>query len=208
MKSSKLSRLFLLAITMVLTFGNTAKAQKLDENADVVLKTIATRVSVRSYLDKPVEKEQIERLLRAGMAAPTAMNRQPWHFVVLTDKGRLEELSQTNPHSDMLAKAPLAIVVCGDMKKAIEGKAREFWVQDCSAATENILLAAHAMGLGAVWTGAYPSEERCKAIADVLQLPEHIIPLNIIIIGYPDKENSPKDKWNPDNISFEVFGGK
>ena len=208
MQSNKILRIFLLAFAMVLMLGNTAKAQKSDDCKDAVLKTISTRVSVRSYLDKPVEKEQIEQLLHAGMAAPTAMNRQPWHFVVVTDKRILEELSETNPHSNMLAKAPLAIVVCGDMKKAIEGKAREFWVQDCSAATENILLAAHAMGLGAVWTGAYPAEERCKAISEVLKLPEFLIPLNIIVIGYPDKDNSPKDKWNPENVSYDVYGGK
>lgn len=185
-----------------------ANAQKSKGQNNMALENIATRVSVRSYLDKPVEAAQVEQLLRAGMAAPSAVNRQPWHFVVVTDKAQLKALSKANPYADMVAKAPLAIVVCGDMKKALDGKSREFWVQDCSAATENILLAANAMGLGAVWTGAYPSEERVKDISAILNLPEHIVPLNIIVIGYPDGENKPKDKWKPENISYNTFGGE
>ena len=106
----------------------------------------------------------------------------------------------------MAAKAPLAIVVCGDMNKAAEGNAREFWIQDCSAATENILLAATGMGLGAVWTGIYPSKERCADVAKVLRLPESLIPLNTIVIGYPDTDVSPKDKWNTENISYNTYG--
>ena len=206
MKTIKSFLMSILILATVVTAGVDANAQNNSKNA--VLDNIATRTSVRSYLDKPVDAAIIEQLLRAGMAAPTAMNRQPWHFVVITEKAQLEALSKTNRYSDMLAKAPLAIVVCGDMKKAIDGPAREFWVQDCSAATENILLAVNALGLGAVWTGAYPSVERCKAISEVLKLPEHLIPLNIIVIGYPDKENKPKDKWKPENISYNTYGGK
>ena len=196
----------ILILTAVLNAGIDANAQNTGNHHNAVLDNIATRTSVRSYLDKPVDASTTELLLRAGMAAPTAVNRQPWHFVVVNDKAQLEALSGTNPYSDMLARAPLAIVVCGDMKKALDGNAREFWVQDCSAATENILLAAHSLGLGAVWTGTYPNKERCQAVADVLKLPEHLIPLNIIVIGYPDKENKPKDKWKPENISYNVYG--
>lgn len=196
----------ILILTAVLNAGIDANAQNTGNHHNAVLDNIATRTSVRSYLDKLVDASTTELLLRAGMAAPTAVNRQPWHFVVVNDKAQLEALSGTNPYSDMLARAPLAIVVCGDMKKALDGNAREFWVQDCSAATENILLAAHSLGLGAVWTGTYPNKERCKAVADVLKLPEHLIPLNIIVIGYPDKENKPKDKWKPENISYNVYG--
>lgn len=174
--------------------------------SEVVLNNIFNRTSVRSYKDKTVEKEKIEKLLRAGMAAPTAVNKQPWHFIVVTDKNQLQKLSEANPYAEMAAKAPLAIVVCGDMDKALEGEAREFWVQDCSAATENILLAATGMELGAVWTGTYPSKERCAAVAKVLGLPESLIPLNTIVIGYPDGEVSPKDKWNKENISYNMYG--
>ena len=196
----------ILVLTAALTAAISANAQESGVSRNAVLENIATRTSVRSYTDKPVESVKIEQLLRAGMAAPTAVNRQPWHFVVVNDKAQLAALAETNPYSKMLTKAPLAIVVCGDMKKALDGPAREFWVQDCSAATENILLAAHSMGLGAVWTGTYPDKERCKDVAEVLKLPENLIPLNIIVIGYPDKENKPKDKWKPENISYNVYG--
>lgn len=174
--------------------------------SEVVYNNILKRTSIRSYENKTVEKEKIEKLPRAGMAAPTAMNKQPWHFVVVTDKGQLQKLSEANPYAAMTAKASLAIVVCGDMKKAAEGNAREFWIQDCSAATENILLAATGMGLGAVWTDIYPSKERCTDVAKVLELPESLIPLNTIVIGYPDADVSPKDKWNTENISYNTYG--
>ncbi len=200
-------RINLLIIIMLLLSSCSTKAQK-NGLGQTVLDNIATRVSVRSYLDKPVEEVKIEQLLRAGMAAPSAVNKQPWHFVVVTDKEQLKALAKTNPYASMAAKAPLAIVVCGDMKKALPGKAQEFWVQDCSAATENILLAANALGLGAVWTGTYPTEERCEAVAKVLQLPKSIVPLNIIVIGYPDGKNTPKDKWKPSNISYNTYGGE
>ena len=191
-----------------LTASMSAEAQKSNSYKNAALENIATRTSVRSYLDKPVDAALIEQLLRAGMAAPSAVNKQPWHFVVVTDKAQLAALAKANPHAGMAAKAPLAIVVCGDMNKALSGEAREFWVQDCSAATENILLAANALGLGAVWTGTYPNQERCKAVSSVLQLPKNLIPLCTIVIGYPDKENTPKDKWKPENISYNVYGGK
>ena len=194
-----------LILTMLLLSSCSTKAQK-NGSEQAVLNNIASRVSVRSYLDKPVEDAKIEQLLRAGMAAPSAMNKQPWHFVVVTDKQQLAALAKANPYAGMAAKAPLAIVVCGDMSKALPGSAREFWVQDCSAATENILLAANAMGLGAVWTGTYPSEERVKAVSKVLQLPKKLIPLNTIVIGYPDGTNTPKDKWKPANVSYNFYG--
>ena len=180
------------------------KAQK-QETSEVVLNNILERTSVRSYLDKSIEEDKIEKLLRAGMAAPTAVNKQPWHFVVVTDKSLLQKLAKANPYAEMVARAPLAIVVCGDMTKALDGDARDFWIQDCSAASENILLAATGMGLGAVWTGAYPSEERCAAVSEVLGLPETLIPLNTIVIGYPDGEVTPKDKWQESNISYNMY---
>lgn len=198
----------MMVFTAILTAGIDANAQNTGNIHNSVLDNIATRTSVRSYLDKPVDAAVIEQLLRAGMAAPSAVNRQPWHFVVVTDKAQLKELAKANPYAGMAAKAPLAIVVCGDMKKALSGDAREFWVQDCSAATENILLAANALGLGAVWTGTYPDQNRCKDVSAILKLPETLIPLNTIVIGYPAGENKPKDKWKPENISYNTYGGK
>lgn len=208
MKSRKILTMAMLILTMVFSSENIANAQKTDSYKNAALENIATRTSVRSYLHKPVDAAQIEQLLRAGMAAPSAVNKQPWHFVVVTDRAQLKELAKANPYAGMAAHAPLAIVVCGDMKKALDGEARMFWVQDCSAATENILLAANAMGLGAVWTGTFPDQNRCKDVSAILKLPENLIPLNTIVIGYPAGENKPKDKWNPDNISYNVYGGK
>ena len=170
-----------------------------------MLENIATRVSVRAYLDKAVEDVKIEKLLRAGMAAPSAVNKQPWHFVVVTDKQQLEALAEANPNAGMAAHAPLAIVVCGDLDRALEGIASEYWVQDCSAVTQNILLAANAMDLGAVWTGTYPIKERCDAVSKILQLPENVLPLNTIVIGYPERDNQPKDKWDPNKISYNIY---
>lgn len=194
--------LVFLGYKLAVTGGEKAQQQ---DTSEVVLNNILERTSVRSYLDKSVEEEKIEKLLRAGMAAPTAKNKQPWHFVVVTDKSLLQKLSKVNPYAEMVAKAPLAIVVCGDMTKALDGNARELWVQDCSAASENILLVATGLGLGAVWTGTYPSEERYAAVSEVLGLPEFLIPLNTIAIGYPDGDVTPKDKWKESNISYNMY---
>lgn len=169
------------------------------------LENIFTRASVREYQKKAVEQEKIETLVRAGMAAPTAMDLRPWHFVVVTDTTVLAKLAAKAPNARMLTSAPLAIVACGNANKAIDGK--PFWVQDVSAASENILLAANALGLGAVWTGAYPDSARCAGISEVLSLPDSIVPLNTIVIGYPLTEPQPKDKWNPANVSYNTYGG-
>lgn len=201
---------FVLAIAVVVLgvrlVSGVAHAKKSVTEEKAVLDNIATRTSIRDYEARPVEKEKIENMLRAAMAAPTAMNRQPWHFIVIDKRATLDRLAELCPNAKMLKKAPLAIVVCGDMDKAIEGDGRDFWIQDASAATENLLLAAHAMGLGAVWTGAYPSEERCKDIEGVFDLPDNIIPLNIVAIGYPAENPQPKDKFKDGNISYNEYG--
>lgn len=181
------------------------QAEKAVDPADAVYQNILTRTSVRSYQDKAIDPTQIEQLLRAGMAAPSAMNTQPWHFVVVQDKAFLEQIADATPNAGMAKNAPLAIVVCGDLQKEKTGWEQAFWIQDVSAVTENILLQAHAMGLGAVWTGTYPSEERCQAVSRLLHLPEHIIPFSTIVIGYPQGDPVPKDKWKPENISYEYF---
>ena len=182
--------------------------QKVESDAQAAINNIMTRTSIRQYTDEPVSKADIETMLRAGMAAPTAVNRQPWHFVVINSKEKLAELAGDNPRGGMLKKAPLAIVVCGNMDKALPGQGRGFWVQDCSAATENILLAANAIGLGAVWTGLYPDENRAGVVAKVLKLPKTYIPLCTIVIGHPAEQPTPKDKWKPENVSYNEYGGK
>ncbi|MBQ8153618.1 MAG: nitroreductase family protein [Prevotella sp.] len=177
------------------------------DNSELVLENIMTRTSIRAYeKDKPVEQEKVEKMLRAGMAAPTAVNKQPWHFVVLNERSVIDSLAAVNPNKEKMLQSPLIIVVCGDMTKAMEGDARQFWIQDTSAATENILLAAHAMGLGAVWTALYPNQERVKEAARVLGLPDQIIPLCAVVIGYPAENPEPKDKWQESNVSYNKFG--
>lgn len=186
------------------TVDKSADAHQSVNAEQAVLDNIATRTSIRDYEARPVEKEKIEKMLRAAMAAPTAMNKQPWHFVVVDQRNVLDALAGANPYAKMLKKAPLAIVVCGNTDKMIEGGGRDFWIQDASAATENLLLAAHAMGLGAVWTGAYPSEDRCISISKVLSLSDNLIPLNMIVVGYPAEQPQPKQKFKEENISYNV----
>lgn len=196
----------LFSTMMMTSCSNTPTPTANTDNSQAVIENIMTRTSIRAYTDEPVSAESIETLLRAGMAAPTAVNAQPWHFVVVNDKAKLQELSDANPRAKMLQTAPLAIVVCGDMTKTMEGKGRQFWIQDCSAATENILLAAHALGLGAVWTALYPMDERIAPVSEALKLPDTLTPLCTIVIGHPAEQSEPKDKWKPENVSYNEFG--
>ena len=202
-----MKKLMIMMLALAMTAGASAQ-QRTESDAQVAIKNIMTRTSVRQYISEAVTKADIETMLRAGMAAPTAVNKQPWHFVVVTDREQLNALAAANRGTGMAAKAPLAIVVCGDMQKTLSGVGQGFWIQDCSAATENILLAANALGLGAVWTGLYPNEERAKAVRDVVKAPEHIVPLCTIVIGHPAGQTQPKDKWKPENVSYNKFGEK
>ncbi|MBR4572070.1 MAG: nitroreductase family protein [Prevotella sp.] len=203
-----MKRIITIILTLAITAGAATAETKCKSNcndsckSEVILGSIMTRTSVRRYTDQPVTKETVEKLLRAGMAAPTAVNKQPWHFVAITSREKLDELAGTGRNGGMLRQAPLAIVVCGDMDKALTGKGQDFWIQDCSAATENILLAAHALGLGAVWTGVYPMDERVAEVSKVLALPQNLVPLCTIIIGYPAEQPKPKDKWKPENVTW------
>ena len=171
------------------------------------IENIMTRTSIRQYKDQPVEQEKIDIMLKAAMAAPTALNLQPWHFIVIDDKPTLELLSGRQP-----SNAPLMIAVCGDTNKTTmpDGKSKlpDFWVQDVSAAIENLLLAAHAQGLGAVWTGVYPAMERTAEVANILNCPNNIVPVAVVRIGYPGESPEPKDKFKEENISYNKFGGK
>jgi len=182
------------------------KGEKKECCQKAVIENIMTRTSIRKFKQQPVEAEKVETMLRAAMAAPTAVNKQPWHFVVVDDKAVLNKLAGEGRRGDMLRNAPLAIVVCGNLEKALEGDAKEYWVQDTSAATENLLLAAHALGLGAVWTGLYPITERAGKVNQILGMPEYVMPLCTVIIGYPDEQPAPKDKWKPENVSYNAYG--
>jgi nitroreductase len=195
--------LWLMALMGVMSMSAQQKVENKD--AQVAINNIMTRTSIRQYTNEPVSKADIETMLRAGMAAPTAVNKQPWHFVAVTNKEKLAELAGRR---GMIKQAGVAIVVCGNLDKAMQGPAQAFWIQDCSAATENILLAANALGLGAVWTGCYPMEDRVAEVSKVLKLPETIVPLCVIAIGHPAEQPTPKDKWKPENVSYNEFGGK
>ena len=163
---------------------------------------IMSRKSVRKFDSRTVSAETIETILKAGMATPSAMNKQPWKFVVVQDKQMLKTIADSMPNI-RTATAPMAIIVCGDMSKTLDGVAREFWVQDCSAATQNILLAAHSMGLGAVWNGLYPDLPRCKFISNLLQMDNRYIPLCVVPIGYPAENPEVKNKWKPENVIYK-----
>lgn len=194
-----MKKLFLLAAVTLLTLGCNKTHNSMDKQ-QAALDNILTRVSVRHFTGEPVAQEQIDALLRAGMAAPTAVNKQPWAFLVIDQPDMLTAIGEAFPNSRVQNGASLAIVACGDLNKALEGEAQDYWIQDVSAATENILLAAHAMGLGAVWSGIYPNSERTDRAKQFFNLPEHIVPLCIITIGHPAEQPAVKDKYKPENI--------
>lgn len=159
---------------------------------------IFARRSIRKYTDEPVSEADIKTLLEAAMAAPSASNRKPWQFVVVTERQTLDALAEAHPHGKMLFQATLCIAVCGDLTEM-----ERYWVQDCSAATENLLLAATALGLGAVWLGVYPKEPRVAFVRPILSLPEAITPLNLISIGHPAEEKEPRTQYDESRVHRE-----
>ncbi len=167
-----------------------------------VLDAIQTRVSVRQFTGEKISAEQIETLLRCAMSAPSAINKQPWAFVVVTDEALLKKMGEAFPYSRCGNGAACAFVMCGDLSKAIEGEGQGFWINDVSAATENLLLAAHAMGLGAVWTGVYPSQERTPQVQAMLGLPEQVLPMCIVPVGVPAEQPAVKQKFKEENIHY------
>lgn len=154
----------------------------MDVNHMDALEAIISRRSIRKYTSQPIPEALVDKLLSAAMSAPSAGNERPWHFVVITDRQTLDAIPKIHNYSQMLTSAPLAILVCGDTTLA---KHQDFWVQDCSAATENILIAANAEGLGAVWLGVYPREERVTGIRSLLGIPVHVIPFALVSLGFP-----------------------
>ena len=165
-----------------------------------MLELIHTRRSIRKYQDRPVDMDTIKEIISAGTSAPSAGNQQPWHFVVITDKGLLTKVPDIHPHAQMAADAPAAILVCGE--PALE-KHKGYWVQDCAACTENILLAVHAKGLGAVWTGIYPREERAENFRKLLNIPGGVIPFAFIPFGYPAQEAGRVDRYSEERVHYD-----
>lgn len=166
------------------------------------LEAIAKRRSIRKFTGKPLTGQQLDALLKAAMLAPTARNCQEWDFVVVRDRAVMDKLMKAHPYAQMLATADCAVVVCGNTQRE---HAPGYWPGDCGAAAQNILLAATDMGLGSVWLGVYPTQERMDAIAQILGLPEYVHPFNIIALGHPDEEKAEVERFDPAKVHYEKW---
>lgn len=161
------------------------------------LSTIFSRRSIRAYTDEPVSEADIQALLQAGMAAPSASNRKPWHFVAVTDKPTLQALAEVHPFGKMIGGAGLGIAVCGDPRIS------DWWVQDCTAATENILVAVSALDLGGVWLGCHGRPEREDAVRSVLKIPAEIGVLSLLSIGHPAEQKEARTQYDPGRVHWQ-----
>jgi nitroreductase len=162
------------------------------------LETIFARRSIRKYTAEPVTEEEEKTLLEAAMAAPSASNKKPWHFLVVRDRKTLDALAEAHPHAAMLKTATLCVAVCGDPEPS-----GEYWIQDCAAATENLLLAATALGLGTCWLGVHPRQPRKEAVRPVLGVPDHLEILNLIAVGRPDETKEPRTQFDAARVHRE-----
>jgi nitroreductase len=165
------------------------------------LQAILTRRSVRKYAGKPVGDETVKTLLEAAVAAPSAHNKQPWHFIIIRDRATLTKIPEYHQYSKMLESAALAVVVCADSKV----QETDFWIEDCSAATENMLIAANALGLGAVWLGVHPSRQLMEDTRKLLGIPGHVNPLCIVSLGYPSEQKPPRQNYNPERVHADKW---
>jgi nitroreductase len=166
------------------------------------LQALMTRRSVRKFEEKDVPEEMVRQILEAAMMAPSAGNAQPWQFIVVNERERLDAMADLHPYIKMVLQAPLGIIVCGDLTKE---KYPGYWVQDCSAAMQNLLLAVHALGLGAVWTGIYPKEDRVAGYRAMFGLPENIIPLAFAPIGWPAQQPKSESRFLEDRIHYNSY---
>jgi nitroreductase len=171
-----------------------------------IIETIFRRRSIRRYTDQPVEPEKLDLLLQAGMAAPSAMNCKVWEFILVTDPEKLAKFRQRLIYGDR--NAPAAIVVCANPALSANPIARLYWVQDCSAATENILIAAVGLGLGTVWIGIHPVAGNVRVVRKILDIPKNVIPLCIIYVGYPQAEKPPRTQYDAQRVHWQKYGGK
>jgi nitroreductase len=168
------------------------------------LTIMSERKSVRSFTGERVSKEDIYKILRAGMAAPAAVHMMPWKFIVVTDEAKLKALANGLPFAQMLVKAKTGIVVCAVPDEAAM-QSEELAILDCTCASENILLAAEALGLGAVWTAVYPVKDLMEFVRNELNIPQNVMPLNVIPIGHPTGEDKVQDKYDVKNIHWEKW---
>ena len=163
------------------------------------------RRSIRRYTEEPISDEQVTTLLQAAMAAPSAGNHRPWHFIVVTNPSARMALAELHPYGKMIAHAPVCIVPCGELALAHPSNP-EYWVQDLSAATENLLLAAVGLGLGAVWCGVHPMPEREAGVREILGIPEEITPFALIAVGHPAEEKEPRTQYDVGRVRHERWG--
>lgn len=189
----------LIAMFAVVSCSSAKEEKTASGTGNAALDNIFERKSVRAYLDKGVEKDKIELMLRAGMAAPSGRDIRPWEFIVINDRAKLDSMASALPYAKMLSQARNAIVVCGDSTRS------SYWYLDCSAATQNILLAAESLGLGAVWTAAYPYEDRMQVVRQYTGLPQNILPLCVIPFGYPASKEQPKQKFDAKKIHYNQY---
>lgn len=167
---------------------------------DDLLDLMTSRRSIRDFTGDPVSAEQLETMLQAAMAAPSARDLRPWHFVVVRDRQMLDKLSDVHKYAYMLKKAPLAVVVCGDPKVS-----EKFWVEDTCVATQNLLLAATALGLGGVWISLYPKRKHERYVRELLDIPEHVGVLCVVAVGYPAEKKKIRTKYDPGKIHQEAW---
>jgi nitroreductase len=166
------------------------------------LEAIFTRRSIRAYTGEAITDEQLHTILRAGFSAPTAMNKRPWHFIVMRDADTLQKITTFHPYSKMLPKAGCGILVCGDLNLS---SSEYFLAEDCSAAMENMLLAAHALDLGAVWMGVFPRDERMQPLRELLALPEHVLPIGLMAVGVPAESRDAPDRFEAEKVHLEKW---
>lgn len=187
-----------ICIAMVVSCTSSPQGEKA-ASANVAIDNIFARKSVREYLDKGVEKEKIDLMLRAGMSAPSARNLRPWEFILINDRTTLDSMAAALPYAKMLTQARYAMVVCGDSTRS------SLWYLDCSAAAQNILLAAESLGLGAVWTAAYPYGDRMQVVRKFTALPDSVLPLCVIPFGYPATSQQPKQKFDENKVHYNKY---
>lgn len=166
------------------------------------IQAILGRRSIRMFTGEAIPDDDIRLLLEAAMAAPSACNQQPWHFIVVKNKDAFSKIIEAHPYTNMLPKASAAIIVCADPElQTCPG----YWVQDCSAATENLLLASHAMGYGATWCGVYPLDDRVWKIRELLGIPKKVYPLCVIAVGVPDEKKPPANRYKQERVHAEKW---
>lgn len=178
-----------------------AKTKRVSIKLDAI-QVILGRRSIRKFTGETIPENDVKLLLEAAMAAPSACNQQPWHYIVVKDKATFDKITEAQPYTRMLPKASIAVIVCADPNlQTCPG----FWVQDCSASTENLLLAAHAMGYGATWCGIYPNDDTVWKIRELLGIPKTVYPLCVVAVGVPDEEKPPADRYNQARVHTEKW---